>query len=101
MLQGGEYLGLAMAIMTIEVTRADIKACRAHGFKKGFYHCPIELAAQRAFKQEVWGVGTDEIYLPADGRMFALPPEAQQFAEDCDEGKKLEPLTFELGEAIA
>lgn len=86
-------------LMTIEVTLSDILACRANRFKKGFYHCPIELATQRVVKQEVWCVGVEGVYLPADGRMFSLPPEAQQFAEDYEGGVKVEPFEFTLGDS--
>lgn len=81
----------------IEVTLTDIKTCRDGKFKGGFHHCPIELAAQRAFKQPVWAIGTEQVWLVKDDTFHDLPYEAQSFAEDYDAGKKVQPMRFVLG----
>ena len=83
--------------MIIEVTLSDIKACRAGKFEGGMYHCPIELAAQRAFRQEVLGAGASQAVVGGwNGIIYALPPEAQQFANDYEAGIKVQPLAFEV-----
>lgn len=82
--------------MRVEVTLSDIKTCRAGKFKGGMYQCPIELAAQRAFKQDAMGLGVGTLLVGGwNGIFYTLPAEAQQFAIDYEAGAKVQPLTFE------
>lgn len=82
--------------MQIEVRASDIKACRDKKFTGGFYHCPIELAGQRALRREVWTLGCDLLYTPHDGRIYDLPQVARDFAEQYEAGEKVLPLTFDV-----
>ena len=82
--------------MTIDVTIKDIKTCRDKKFLGGFYHCPIELASQRALRMETWSLGCDMLYTPKDSRIYDLPQEARDFAEAFSAGVKVNPFTFEL-----
>ena len=82
--------------MLIEVRASDIKAAKKDR-KNG---CPIEIAARRAFKCWVTAIGIDELFVGnGKSEIYALPTEAQSFAESFDAGVKVEPFTFSVDNA--
>ena len=78
--------------MNITVSAGDIAAA-----KKGKGR-PIEIAMQRVFKQRIMSIGVEAMFLSKTGAIYALPTEAQQFAESYDAGVKVHPMAFTLGE---
>lgn len=77
--------------MIIEVTQEDIDA----GIKKNCTKCPIALAVQRAFKNSSLEIGGLSVYQDCH-KVCEMPYEARVFVQCFDDGKPVNPFTFEL-----
>lgn len=75
--------------MKIKVTRKHIRKG-----KRGLsFRCPVALALKEKTKVE-WMVGLR--YANSRVKLFDLPPVAVDFIRDFDDGKRVEPFSFEL-----
>lgn len=87
---------------TITVTQEDIDL----GEAANCCLCPIARATRRAFKARTVNVtGRLYVYFKPTSlenlnplSIYALPPEAEQFVADFDNGKGVEPFEFEVDE---
>jgi hypothetical protein len=82
---------------TITVTQEDIN----DGKGGNCTLCPIALAAKRTFPDICPVVGAYFLVLDSapgeeDGELIPLPGDAQQFVEDFDFGRPVEPFSFKV-----
>lgn len=82
--------------MLIEITEKDIK----DGYPKNIQYCPLGLAAHRVFSTRVMVDGA-RLYV-YDSRnieiVYTLPEEISNWVSDYDNGKDVNPVSFELEE---
>jgi hypothetical protein len=83
--------------MKIKVTLKDIE----EGFRGSCYDCPVALAFKREVKpttQIGLNVGTERILHREvhEWDTYTLPKKAQTFIKRFDNGKRVEPFTFEI-----
>ena len=75
---------------TIKVTQKDIDT----GSPDDCELCPIAIAAKRVITDAHIQVSSIVLYVNDDRR--TLPPEAQKFVRDFDNGKPVSPMEFEI-----
>jgi hypothetical protein len=79
--------------MKIEVSQDDIN----FGRRRSTGYCPIALAAQRT-TGEKWIVGSNMMWKqdsPQDDNLY-FAPEVELFIKNFDEGKPVNPFSFEI-----
>lgn len=87
-----------MSVVSVRVTSDDI----ASGKRKDACHCPVALALKRAYPESEIFAGDDgELYTyqaPAAPRVrvASLPPVANRFIEEFDDGYAVQPFSFTL-----
>ncbi len=88
--------------MIIKVEQQDIDS----GIKGDSDFCPVALAVKRLYPKHPVDVGGSFICWLGTHTSFSytrcmeLPEKAQQFILDFDHGKKVKPLTFEIGNTV-
>lgn len=75
---------------TIQVTQDDIE----HGKRECGDTCAVARAMQRAFPGRSVHVGATIVWFGADS--FPLPRRVQDFISDFDDGKRVQPFTFDF-----
>lgn len=78
--------------MRIEVTQEDIE----NGKPYSAWSCAIAVAIRRATRREIVWVKLGENTIALYRREIPLPHSVKEWAERFDEGRSVEPFTFDL-----
>lgn len=84
-------------MMRVEVTEENIADAEVFRKRRNLRStkCPIALALRELFGQHV-SVGPEHCTISSRSISASLPKEAIKFLEDFDDGKPVQPFSFEL-----